>query len=123
MACTAWRDAASANGTACSTYAGVVYALAALWLLPAAALSFTPDGYTTRAVLSVVALGLLPLGLGHTLYNAALRRTSATTVNLIATQEVTGGIILGALLLQEIPTTASLVGAVITMIGIVLVVR
>lgn len=103
-------------------YAGTVYAIAALWLLPAAAVSFSPGGYTARAVLSVLALGLLPLGLGHTLYNAALRRTNATSVNLVATQEVTGGIILGVLLLQEIPTTNSLVGAVITLAGIVIVV-
>jgi drug/metabolite transporter (DMT)-like permease len=103
-------------------YAGTVYALAALWLLPVAAANLTPGGYTPRAVLSVLALGLLPLGLGHTLYNAALRRTNATSVNLIATQEVTGGIILGALLLQEIPTTSSLIGAAITMAGIAIVV-
>lgn len=103
-------------------YAGTVYAVAALWLLPAAAINFTPGGYTARAVLSVLALGLLPLGLGHTLYNAALRRTNATSVNLIATQEVTGGIILGALLLQEMPTANSLIGAAITLAGIVMVV-
>ena len=34
-------------------------------------------GYSTRAVISVMMAGLLPLGLGHTLYNAALRRTYA----------------------------------------------
>lgn len=103
-------------------YAGTVYAVATLWLLPTAVINFTPDGYTVRAVLSVLALGLLPLGLGHTLYNAALRRTSATSVNLIATQEVTGGIILGILFLQEIPSAESLIGAVITLIGIIIVV-
>jgi len=103
-------------------YAGAVYAIAALWLLPAAAVNFSHGGYTLRAVLSVLALGLLPLGLGHTLYNAALRRTNATSVNLIATQEVTGGIILGILLLHEIPSSASLVGAAITLVGIILVV-
>lgn len=103
-------------------YAGSVYAVAALWLLPAAALNFTPDGYTGRAIASILALGLLPLALGHTLYNAALRRTRATPVNLIATQEVTGGIILGALLLHEIPSMSSVIGALITLLGIVLVV-
>jgi drug/metabolite transporter (DMT)-like permease len=103
-------------------YAGAVYTVAALWLLPAAAANFTPDGYTLTAILSVLALGLLPLGLGHTLYNAALRRTSATSVNLIATQEVTGGIILGILLLQEIPSVNSLIGAAITLAGIIIVI-
>ncbi len=103
-------------------YAGTVYAVAALWLIPPAAASFSPDGYTWAAVGSIVFLGLFPLGLGHTLYNAALRRVSATYVNLIATQEVTGGIILGILLLGEYPTINSVIGALVTLAGIVLVV-
>jgi len=103
-------------------YAGSVYAAAALWLIPPAAASFSPDGYTLAAVGSILFLGLFPLGLGHTLYNAALRRVSATYVNLIATQEVTGGILLGILLLGEYPTVNSVVGALITLGGIVLVV-
>jgi len=103
-------------------YAGTVYAVAAVWLLPAAALNFSPTGYTLPAILSLLALGLLPLGLGHTLYNAALRRTSATAVNLVATQEVTGGIILGVILLQEIPSINSIIGVLITLAGIVLVI-
>jgi drug/metabolite transporter (DMT)-like permease len=103
-------------------YAGSVYAIAGLWLLPAAYMSFTPDGYTLKAIASILALGLLPLALGHTLYNAALRRARATYVNLIATQEVTAGILLGVLLLQEIPSISSIVGALVTLAGIVLVI-
>lgn len=103
-------------------YAGTVYAAGALWLLPAAAMNFSSGGYSWPAILSVVALGVLPLGLGHTLYNAALRRVSATVVNLVATQEVTGGVVLGIFFLQEIPTVATLIGALVTLAGIVLVV-
>lgn len=103
-------------------YAGTVYSVAALWLLPVALWNLTPDGYTAPAILSVAGLGLLPLALGHTLYNAALRRTRATFVNLIATQEVTGGILLGILLLGEWPTPTSLAGVVITLVGIVMVI-
>lgn len=104
-------------------YAGSVYTLAGLWLLPLAVLNFSPNGYTPIAIASVLALGLLPLALGHTLYNAALRQVSATKANLIATQEVTGGILLGILLLGEYPTPTTLVGVVITLIGIVVVLR
>jgi drug/metabolite transporter (DMT)-like permease len=104
------------------TYAGAVYLVAALWMVPLAAVTHTPGSWTGIALLSVLALGLLPLGLGHTLYNAALRRTSATKVNLIATQEVTGGVLLGILLLGEIPSPTSLVGAAVTLFGIILVV-
>lgn len=103
-------------------YAGVVYLLGGLWLFPAAWLAFRPDGYTWQAISSVLSLGLLPLALGHTLYNAALRITNATLVNLVATQEVTGGIILGILLLNELPSLQSLIGVLITLVGIVLVV-
>lgn len=103
------------------TYAGTVYGLAALWALPAAALSFTPSGYTWRSALAVLGAGLIPLAAGHTLYNAALRRIHATTANLIATQEVTGGMILGALLLGQVPQTNEIVGALVALIGIALV--
>jgi len=104
------------------TYATAVYGLAALWMLPIAATNLTPEGYTLLPILSVIALAILPLGIGHTLYNAALRRAHATSVNLIATQEVTGGVLLGILLLGEMPGTNEIVGMVVTLLGIVLVV-
>jgi drug/metabolite transporter (DMT)-like permease len=104
------------------TYAGAVYGLAALWTAPAAALFFTPGGYGWRQIASLVALAVLPMGLGHTLYNAALRRAHATYVNLIATQEVTGGVILGVLLLGEMPGLNAIAGAAVALIGIALTV-
>lgn len=104
-------------------YAGTVYTLAALWMLPFALWFLSPQGYTLPAVASVAALGLLPLALGHTLYNAALRRTRATLVNLVATQEVTGGVLLGILFLGEIPGLLVIAGTAVTLIGIVIVLR
>jgi drug/metabolite transporter (DMT)-like permease len=103
------------------TYAGAVYALAALWALPAALLNLTPAGYRPSSLLALLAAGLIPLGAGHTLYNAALRRTHATTVNLIATQEVTGGVLLGALFLGQMPQINEIVGAATALAGIALV--
>jgi drug/metabolite transporter (DMT)-like permease len=103
------------------TYTGTVYSLAALWALPAALLALTPAGYQSKSLLALLGAGLIPLGAGHTLYNAALRRTHATTVNLIATQEVTGGVILGALLLGQVPLVNEIVGAGIALGGIALV--
>jgi len=110
------------------TYAGAVYGLAALWMLPAAILAHpatasglrTPEGYNPRSLLAVLGAGLIPLAAGHTLYNGALRRTHATTVNLIATQEVTGGVLLGALLLHQIPQTNEIIGAAVALVGIAL---
>ncbi|MBI2939970.1 MAG: EamA family transporter, partial [Chloroflexi bacterium] len=60
---------------------------------------------------------------GHTLYNASLRRAHPTLVNLVATQEVTGGIVLGMIFLREIPSPTTVVGVVVTLIGIALVLR
>jgi drug/metabolite transporter (DMT)-like permease len=103
------------------TYTGTVYGLAALWTLPAALLNLTPAGYRSSSLLALLAAGLIPLGTGHTLYNAALRRAHATTVNLIATQEVTGGVLLGALLLGQMPQVNEIVGAAIALAGIAIV--
>jgi drug/metabolite transporter (DMT)-like permease len=103
------------------TYAFAIYGVAAVWLIPAAAMTFTPAGYGLRQILSLVGVAAIPLAAGHTLYNAALRRTHATYVNLIATQEVTGGVVLGILLLGQMPTLNSVVGAAVTLLGIALV--
>ena len=100
-------------------YTTNVYGLAALWLLPVALIFAFTHAYPLGAIGAVVALGVFPLGLGHTLYNASVRRVHATYANLIATQEVTGGIILGIFLLGEIPSAAAIVGVVITLVGIV----
>ena len=103
------------------TYTGTVYGMAALWALPAAALTLQPAALTLKSVSAVVAAGLIPLGLGHTLYNAALRRTHATIVNLIATQEVTGGIVLGAIFLGQAPQANEIIGAAVALAGIAVV--
>lgn len=103
------------------TYTFAIYGVAALWLVPAALVTFTPAGYGPRQILSLIGVGAIPLAVGHTLYNAALRRTHATYANLIATQEVTGGVILGALLLGQMPTLNSVIGAAVTLAGIALV--
>lgn len=66
----------------------------------------------------MVALGIFPLGLGHTLYNASIRKVHATYANLIATQEVTGGVLLGILLLHEIPPVTTIIGVVVALVGI-----
>ncbi|HEX6511962.1 MAG TPA: DMT family transporter [Chloroflexota bacterium] len=107
-------------------YALAVYGLATVWLAPAliAGLATRPaaaGSYTLPRVLALAGAGVLPLGFGHTLYNASLRRIPATYANLLASQEVTGGVILGALLLAEVPSPSAMVGAALAIGGIVLV--
>jgi drug/metabolite transporter (DMT)-like permease len=103
-------------------YAAGVYGWGALWLLPLALWQAPHSRYSLTGGLAVLGLGIGPLGTGHTLYNAALRRVPATYVNLIATLEVVGGVLLGALLLGELPSAAALAGAAIVLAGILLVV-
>jgi drug/metabolite transporter (DMT)-like permease len=102
------------------SYAFAVYAAAAVWLAPPVLIAHTQNP-PLGAILAVIALGVFPLGLGHTLYNASLRRVHPTYVNLVATQEVTGGVLLGYLILGEVPSAVSIVGAAVTIAGIILV--
>ena len=104
------------------SYSGAVYLAAGLWLLPFALLTFSAGGYNPATVSSLLGLGLLPLGVGHTFYNAALRLLNATVVNILAMQEVTISIILAAFLLGEIPAISTLAGVALTLVGVVLVV-
>jgi drug/metabolite transporter (DMT)-like permease len=104
------------------TYASGVYGVAGLWLLPLALLTFQMPEQVGRSMLAVLALGLFPLGIGHTLYNAALRRAHPTRVNIIATQEVTGGILLSWWLLREVPSANAVIGAAIMLVGVIQVV-
>lgn len=102
-------------------YAGAVYAASALWLVLPALLLGTRGFHGIAPTAAIVALGVFPLAVGHTLYNASLRRVHPTYVNLIATQEVTGGVLLAWFLLGEAPTAASVVGAVLTLAGVAIV--
>jgi drug/metabolite transporter (DMT)-like permease len=110
-------------------YASMVYAMAGLWLLPLAVWAWIAQVRTTGsperlgvALLSVLVLGVFPLGIGHTLYNAALRRTHPTRVNIVATQEVTGGVLLSWWLLGEAPTANALIGAGVMLVGVIQVI-
>ncbi len=103
------------------TYAAWIYFLAGLILLPVALAAGT-HGPTPAAAAAVVWLGLVPMAAGHTLYNAALRRMHAAVVNVIASQEVTGGILLAWLILGEAPAPHVIAGATLTLLGVGLVV-
>lgn len=102
------------------TYASWVYLTGGVATAPFA-VGLLGRPVNARAVAAVIAMALFPSALGHTLYNAALRRLHPSIPNLIATQEVTGGILLAWLFLQEAPTWNALAGAAITLIGVALV--
>ncbi len=102
-------------------YAFWLYMLSSLFLFPFALPTFQISLQPIE-ILSLLGLALLPTALGHTLYNAALRQIRSFIPSIIATQEVTGGILLGIVFLAEIPTTETLVGAIISLAGIITVI-
>jgi drug/metabolite transporter (DMT)-like permease len=102
------------------TYAGWVYLLAGIATAPFAS-GLLRHAVPLAPLAAVVAMAIFPLALGHTLYNASLRRLHPSIPNLIATQEVTAAILLAWLLLGETPSPAALAGAAITLLGVGLV--
>lgn len=95
-----------------------IYLTAAAALLPAAS---TPVGVSSAAWLAVLAQGLLSTATGHTLVNAALRHAPAAQVSLVTTQEVTLGVVLGALLVGDLPSPGSVVALAPLFAGLALV--
>lgn len=103
-------------------YAAWVYLLAGFLTLPLA-LGIFARPLPGSAWAAVGAMALFPMALGHTLYNAAVRRLHPSLPNLIATQEVPGAILLAWLLLGEAPPWSALLGATVTLGGVALVLR
>ncbi len=107
-------------------YTSRVYVWAALWALPFALFGafadFDPAKYTWGRAGAIALSGILPIGMGHTLYNASMRYIAATKTNLVATQEITGGVILAAIILAEIPSLTSIIGAALNLMGVLLVI-
>jgi len=102
------------------TYASWVFLAAGVITAPFAVGALRrPVG--TGAIAAVIAMALFPSALGHSLYNAALRRLHPSIPNLIASQEVTGGILLAWVLLGEAPTLNAVVGAGMTLVAVALV--
>ena len=104
------------------TYAAGVYLIAGLATSPFAT-GLLRTGAPLGALAAVCAMALVPSGLGHTLYNAALRRLHPSIPNLIATQEVTSGILLAWILLGEPITWNAAAGAALALIGVAFVLR
>lgn len=104
------------------TYAAGVYLVAGLVTSPFAASLLRP-GLPLQALGAVCAMALIPSALGHTLYNAAIRRLHPSIPNLIATQEVTLGILFAWMVLGEPVTWNAAAGAALTLVGVSLVLR
>lgn len=98
-------------------YAAAVYAVATLALAPfaiAAAWGDTPPAATWGAV---VALGLVPTLIGHTLVQSAARHLPPAVVALVSPGETIGSLAIGAFLLAAWPTRVETMGALLVVLG------
>ena len=105
-------------------YVGIVYLVAAGFLLLAVGISGTPlELSRPRGMLWVAALALGPQLLGHTSYNYALKYVSATLVTVTLLAEPIGATVLAALLLGQVPGWLQASGGVLILAGIFVAAR
>ncbi len=97
-------------------YAGAVYGVAAILLAPfALATQHGPAPAASWA--AVVALGLVPTLVGHTLMQSAARRISPAIVGLVCPGETVGSIAIGAVFLGTTPSAREAIGAAVVLAG------
>ena len=102
-----------------TTYVTPVYASAAVILVAMSLFTGTPlTGFPVFTYGFFFLIALVPMIFGHTLYNWALRYVSAPVVSLSLLGEPVGASLLAYLLLNEIPNRFTVIGGVITLIGI-----
>jgi drug/metabolite transporter (DMT)-like permease len=99
------------------TYAGMVYAWAAL-ATGVALLILPPMTVPTHSLWAVAALALIPTVLGHTAVQAAARTTSPSIVALVSPAETVGALIIGAFWLSAWPSGRELAGAAVIVLGV-----
>lgn len=102
-------------------YVALVYGAAALILLLVVIIRAEPVfSYSGETYLWLLALGVFPQLLGHSLFNWALKYISAVYVALTLLGEPIGTIILAFIFLRESPTPLEGAGAALIMVGIVI---
>ena len=100
-------------------YVVVVYAVAAALLAPAAlARGDQLRGFTAGQWAALVAMGLVPQVLGHTVFNFLLGRLRADAVAVAILGEPVGASVLALVLFAELPPPAALPGALLVLTGI-----
>ncbi|MFC4020756.1 DMT family transporter [Micromonospora sp. GCM10011542] len=106
-----------------ATYTTICYGVCALILLVVCLLGGVRltgfDGHTWLAILALVAGAQL---LGHSMFNYALHRISATTVSVLILLEAPGAALLGWVWLGQLPRTYALPGLALLVVGVAVVV-
>jgi len=106
------------------SYVTPVYATSAVVLILGSLVTGTKLApFPMREYLLFLAIAVVPMIFGHTVYNWALRYVEAPVVSISLLGEPVGATILAYIVLREVPNTLVLVGGVITLLGIYLCVR
>ena len=110
-------------GFSARAFAGVCYTACALLLLAVCLVGGVPlGGYSGRTWLAIAAMTVFPHLLGHSMFNYALERVSATTVAVLLLLEVPGAALIGWLWLDQAPRLNQLPGLVLLVLGVAVVV-
>lgn len=86
-----------------------------LFLLPV--LLFIKPGLTLRNLWLLIILGVVCTALSHTLFIKGMKNVKAQTASLIHTLEPVYGIIFAFLLLKEVPSSRTLLGGAVILLG------
>ena len=101
------------------SYVTPVYAVSALTLILCCFSTGVPLLlYPPKELLLFLALAVVPMIFGHTVYNWALRYVEAPIVAVSLLGEPVGAIMLAVLFLQEVPGPIVVLGGVLTLLGI-----
>jgi drug/metabolite transporter (DMT)-like permease len=102
-----------------AAYAGAVYAVCALLLIPALLVTGTPfTGYEPRVWLLFGLMALGPQILGHTVFNYLLREVDPTIVAVAIMGEPVGASLLALALFGEVPPLTAVIGGGLVLAGI-----
>jgi drug/metabolite transporter (DMT)-like permease len=106
-----------------TTYTSICYGVCALLLLAVCLVGGVRlGGYTRQTWAVVLALVVGAQLLGHSMFNYALHRISATTVSVLILLEVPGAALLAWLWLGQVPRPAELPGLALLLAGVAVVV-
>jgi drug/metabolite transporter (DMT)-like permease len=102
-------------------YITILYTTASIFLIIlVAAMGLSPVGYLPKTYFWMILLAIVPQLIGHSSFNFTLGYLPASYVSIALLGEPIGSIILAFLLLNEIPTSLTLVGAAIILFGILI---
>ena len=106
------------SGVPITLYSGLVYAVAALFLVPLPLLTGVGYSAPLEAYLWIGLLALVPQVLGHTSFNWAVKYVNPTLVTVLILLEPIGASLAAILLFKEIPGPGVLIGALVLLLGV-----